>query len=209
MRFLAHFSPFCALDLSNMTKNIAIFASGSGSNAENIIRYFMDHETIRVALVVSTRSNAFVLERSETLGVPFEVFLRDEWASGGANVLAALQRYNIDFVVLAGFLAHIPDAILHTYPDKVINIHPSLLPKYGGKGMYGDHVHEAVVAARETETGITIHYLNERYDEGEVIVQVACPVLPEDTPQDVAAKVHALEYEHYPQVIEEVITGLL
>ena len=205
MRFLAHFSPFCALDLPNMTKNIAIFASGSGSNAENIIRYFKDHDTIRVALVVSNRSSAFVLERSKTLGVPSEVFLRDEWISGGANVLTTLQRYNIDFVVLAGFLAHVPDAILHTYPDRVINIHPSLLPKYGGKGMYGDHVHEAVVAAGETETGITIHYLNERYDEGEVILQVTCPVFPDDNPQDVAAKVHALEYEHYPRVIEEIL----
>mgnify|MGYP003623492586 CR=1 FL=1 len=205
MQFSAHFSRFCALDLSNMTKNIAIFASGSGSNAENIIRYFKNHETIRVALVISNRSNAFVLERSRGLGVPSEVFLRDEWVSGGANVLAALRKYNIDFVVMAGFLAHVPDAILHTYPDKVINIHPSLLPKYGGKGMYGDHVHEAVVAAGEVETGITIHYLNERYDEGEVIRQVTCLVLPGDTPSDVANKVHALEYTHYPCVIEEIL----
>ena len=205
MRFLAHFSPFCAFYLSNMTKNIAIFASGSGSNAENIIRYFKDREAIRVALIVSNRSNAFVLERSRLLGVPSEVFLRDEWTSGGINVLEALRRYKIDFVVLAGFLAHVPDAILHTYPNKVINIHPSLLPKYGGKGMYGNRVHEAVVAARETETGITIHYLNERYDEGEVIFQATCSVLPTDTAHDVAAKVHALEYAHYPRVVEEVL----
>lgn len=203
--FSAHFSRFCALHLSNMTKNIAIFASGSGSNAGNIIRYFKGHEAIRVALVVSNRSNAFVLERSKSLSIPSEVFLRDEWVNGGVNVLATLHRYNIDFVVLAGFLAHVPDAILHTYPGQVINIHPSLLPKYGGKGMYGNHVHEAVVAAGETETGITIHYLNERYDEGEVILQVTCPVLPGDTPDDVAAKIHALEYAYYPQVIEEVL----
>lgn len=188
-----------------MSKNIAIFASGSGSNAENIIRYFKDHETIRVALVVSNRSNAFVLERSKSLSVPSEVFLRDEWVNGGVNVLAVLHRYKIDFIVLAGFLAHVPDIILHTYPDKIINIHPSLLPKYGGKGMYGHHVHEAVVAAGETETGITIHYLNERYDEGEVILQVTCPVLSGDTPQNVANKVHALEYEHYPRMIEEIL----
>ena len=205
MRFLAHFSRFCALYLPIMTKNIAIFASGSGSNAENIIRYFKNHETIRVALIISNRSNAFVLERAKSLGVPCEVFLKDEWTSGGANVLAALRGYKIDFVVLAGFLAHVPNAILHTYPDEVINIHPSLLPKYGGKGMYGDHVHEAVVTAGESETGITIHYLNERYDEGEVILQVTCPVFSDDTPETVAAKVHALEYEYYPRVIEEVL----
>lgn len=204
MRFLAHFSRFCALNLPNMTKNIAIFASGSGSNAENIVRYFMDNETIRVSLIVSNRSNAYALERAKSLGVPSEVFLRDEWASNGSNVLATLQKFNIDFIVLAGFLAHVPDAVLHTYPNKIINIHPSLLPKYGGKGMYGNHVHEAVVAACETETGITIHYLNEHYDEGEVILQVACPVLPEDTAEDVAAKVHALEYAHYPRVIGEI-----
>jgi len=187
-----------------MSKNIAIFASGSGSNAENIVRYFMENETICVRLVISNRSKAFVLERAKTLQVPFEVFLRDEWESGGANVLAALKKYDIDFIVLAGFLARVPDAVLHTYPNKIINIHPSLLPKYGGKGMYGDHVHEAVVAAGETETGITIHYLNERYDEGEVIRQITCPVLPTDTPEDVANKVHALEYEYYPRVIEEI-----
>ena len=188
-----------------MPKNIAIFASGSGSNAENIIRYFKSKETICVCLVVSNKSDAFVLERARALGVPSEVFLRDEWKGDGANVLAALHRYEIDFIVLAGFLAHVPDAILHTYPNKIINIHPSLLPKYGGKGMYGDRVHEAVVAAGETETGITIHYLNEQYDEGEVILQAACPVLPEDTPANVAAKVHALEYEYYPRVIEEMV----
>lgn len=188
-----------------MTRNIAIFASGSGSNAENIIRYFKGNETISVRLIISNRSDAFVLERAKSLDVPFEVFLRDEWRQGGANVLAALRKYNIDFIVLAGFLAHVPNAILHTYPNKVINIHPSLLPKYGGKGMYGDHVHSAVVASGETESGITIHYLNERYDEGEVILQVACPVIPEDTPDDVAAKVHTLEYEYYPRVIKEII----
>jgi len=188
-----------------MIKNIAIFASGSGSNAENIARYFVGNEAIRVSLIVSNRSKAFVLERAKTLQVPSLVFLREEWESGGVNVLAALKKFDIDFIVLAGFLARVPDAILHTYPNKIINIHPSLLPKYGGKGMYGDHVHAAVVAAGETETGITIHYLNERYDEGEVIRQITCPVLPTDTPEDVANKVHALEYEYYPRVIEEII----
>lgn len=208
VRFLAHFSRFCAFNISNMTKNIAILASGSGSNAENIIRYFVEHETVRVSLVISNRSNAFVLERSKKLGVSCEVFLREEWSGDGANVLAALHKYSIDFVVLAGFLAHIPDALLQAYPNRIINIHPSLLPKYGGKGMYGDHVHEAVVAAGEKESGITIHYLNERYDEGEVVLQATCPVTLEDTPHDVAQKVHALEYEHYPRVVEELLLNI-
>jgi phosphoribosylglycinamide formyltransferase-1 len=188
-----------------MTKNIAVFASGSGSNAENIIRYFMDSETISVRLVISNRSKAFVLERAKILQVPSEVFLREEWESGGINVLAALKKYGIDFIVLAGFLVRVPDALLHIYSNRIINIHPSLLPKHGGKGMYGDHVHEAVVAAAEAETGITIHYVNEHYDEGEIIRQITCPVLPADTPEDVANKVHALEYEHYPRVIEEIV----
>jgi phosphoribosylglycinamide formyltransferase-1 len=192
-----------------MTKNIAILASGSGSNAENIIRYFMDSEMIAVRLVISNRSKAFVLERAKTLRVPSEVYLREEWESGGVNVLAVLKKYGIDFIVLAGFLARVPDALLHAYPHRIINIHPSLLPKHGGKGMYGDRVHEAVVAAAETETGITIHYINECYDEGEIIRQVACPVLPADTPEDVANKVHALEYAYYPRVIEEIISASL
>ena len=122
------------------------------------------------------------------------------WVDGTA-VLSLLEDKGIDFIVLAGFLARVPDCILHAYPNKIINIHPSLLPKFGGKGMYGGHVHEAVVAAGETETGITIHYLNEHFDEGEIIVQYKCPVLPQDTAEDVAKKVHALEYEYYPKVI--------
>jgi len=205
MQFFAHFFDLCAFNPAIMTKNIAIFASGSGSNAENIIRYFMKNETISVRLVIANRSNAFVLERAKSLQVPYEVFLKEEWKSDGINVMSTLKKYKIDFIVLAGFLAHVPDTILHTYPHKVINIHPSLLPKYGGKGMYGDRVHEAVVASRDKETGITIHYLNEQYDEGEVIAQMTCAVSPTDTPDDVANKVHALEYEHYPQVIERII----
>lgn len=183
---------------------IAIFASGSGTNAENIIRSFRNSTSAEVVLVVANRSQAYVLQRAKALGVPAEVFLRDEWVGEAANVLAALNRYKVDFIVLAGFLAHVPDTLLHAYPRRIINIHPSLLPKYGGKGMYGDRVHEAVVAARDSESGITIHYLNERYDEGEVICQIRCAVWPTDSPEEVAAKVHALEYEYYPKVIEEI-----
>lgn len=189
-----------------MRKNIAIFASGSGTNAENIIRYFGASEFARVGLVLSNKRDAFVLERVHALGVPCEVFLRPEWENP-ENILSILRRYEIDFIVLAGFLLRVPDPILHAYPHKIINIHPALLPKFGGKGMYGDRVHEAVVAAGEKETGITIHYINEHYDEGDVIFQATCPVLPEDTPADVAKKVHALEYKHFPGVIERLITA--
>ena len=206
MQSFAHFSLFCALNLRVMKKNIAIFASGSGSNTENIIRYFRKSEAIQVSLVLSNRSDAYVLERAHRLGVPCNVFPKEDWMAGD-EILAVLQEYHIDFVVLAGFLVRVPDLLLHAYPNKIINIHPALLPKFGGKGMYGDRVHEAVVAAGEKESGITIHYINERYDEGNIFFQAACPVLPTDSPEDVAKKVHALEYEHFPRVIERVLCG--
>ena len=206
MQSFAHFSLFCALNLRVMKKNIAIFASGSGSNTENIIRYFRKSEAIQVSLVLSNRSDAYVLERAHRLGVPCNVFPKEDWMAGD-EILAVLQEYHIDFVVLAGFLVRVPDLLLHAYPNKIINIHPALLPKFGGKGMYGDRVHEAVVAAGEKESGITIHYINERYDEGNTVFQTACPVLPTDSPEDVAKKVHTLEYEHFPRVIERVLCG--
>ena len=204
MQSLAHFSLFCASKLRVMKKNIAIFASGSGSNAENIIRYFQKNDSVQVSLVLSNKSDAYVLERAHRLGVPCNVFPKEDWIAGD-EILAILQEYRIDFVVLAGFLVRVPDLLLHAYPDKIINIHPALLPKFGGKGMYGDRVHEAVVAAGEKESGITIHYINEHYDEGNAIFQATCPVLPTDSPDDVAKKVHALEYEYFPQVIEQVL----
>ena len=185
-------------------KNIAIFASGSGTNAENIARYFSKSETIKVAVVLSNNRNVGVHGRVNKLGIPSFVFSRDEFAEGSA-VLAKLAEYDTDLIVLAGFMNKISDTLLNAYPGKIINIHPALLPKYGGKGMYGMHVHEAVVAAGEKETGITIHYINEHYDEGNAIFQATCPVLPTDSPDDVAKKVHALEYEHFPQVIEQVL----
>ena len=143
-----------------MGKNIAILASGNGTNAENIIRYFREKATARVALVLTNRPSAYVLQRAASLDVPALCFSKDEWADG-RPVLQALQAHAIDFVVLAGFLARVPDNILHAYPQRMVNIHPSLLPKFGGKGMYGDRVHQAVLAAGETESGITIHYTNE------------------------------------------------
>ena len=177
MQSFAHFSLFCASKLRVMKKNIAIFASGSGTNAENIIRYLQENDFIRVALVLSNRSDAYVLERANRLKVPSRVFFKDDWSSG-EQILLSLREYNIDFIVLAGFLVRVPEILLHAYPNKIINIHPALLPKFGGKGMYGDRVHEAVVAAGEKESGITIHYINERYDEGNTIFQAKCPVLP-------------------------------
>lgn len=185
-------------------KNIAIFASGSGTNAENIARYFSNSETIKVAVVLSNNKNAGVHARMEKLNIPSVSFTREEFIEGTA-VLAKLAEYDTVLIVLAGFMNKISDTLLKAYPNKIINIHPALLPKHGGKGMYGMHVHEAVVAAGEKESGITIHYINENYDEGAVIFQATCPVLPTDTPEEVATKVHALEYVHYPHVIEEVL----
>lgn len=190
-----------------MKKNIAIFASGSGTNAENIIRYFQGNDSVSISLVLSNKRDAYVLERAERLQVPGCVFLKEDWITAD-KVLAILQEYGIDFIVLAGFLIRVPDLLLHAYPNKIINIHPALLPKFGGKGMYGDRVHQAVIAAGEKESGITIHYINEHYDEGDVIFQAACPVLPSDTPDDVAKKVHVLEYTHYPILIDRIVAGL-
>ncbi|MDO4163128.1 MAG: phosphoribosylglycinamide formyltransferase [Bacteroides sp.] len=184
-----------------MAKNIAIFASGSGTNAENIIRYFRVKGGAQVVLVVTNRKDAYVAERARRLQVPCVYQPKEEWAEGN-NVLALLEEKSVDFIVLAGFLARIPDRLLRAYPDRIVNIHPSLLPKFGGKGMYGNRVHEAVLAAGEAESGITIHYINEHYDEGTVIAQYRCPVLPTDTAEELAQRVHSLEYEYYPKEIE-------
>lgn len=186
-------------------KKIAILASGEGTNAERIIRYFSEKRTAEVALVITNKTQAGVLKRTEKLNVPSLIITTREFADGEA--LKALHRYNIDFIVLAGFLLKVPDTILHDYPNKIVNIHPALLPKFGGKGMYGARVHEAVIAAGEKESGITIHYIDAHYDEGNTIFQATCPVLPDDTPDTLAARVHQLEYKYFPQVIEEVIPG--
>ena len=184
--------------------NIAIFASGNGSNAENIIRYFLKSEWIRVALILSNREDAFVHTRAQALGVPSRSFRKVEFEEG-KPVLDALQAYSVDFIVLAGFLLKVSQPILEGYPDRILNIHPALLPKHGGKGMYGDRVHQVVVNAGDTESGITIHYVNEHYDEGTILFQARCKVLPTDSVDDVAQKVHELEYLHFPKVIEEAV----
>ncbi|MDR1678908.1 MAG: phosphoribosylglycinamide formyltransferase [Prevotellaceae bacterium] len=190
-----------------MPTKVAIFASGSGSNAENIINYFAQNETIKICLVLSNRSDAFVLERAKKYQIPSAVLGKKD-IEEGSKLIEMLNFYDIDFIVLAGFLLKIPEYLINMYPNRIVNIHPALLPNYGGKGMYGHFVHEAVVAARETESGISVHFVNSNYDEGDIIFQAKCPVLPFDTPDDVAAKVHELEYIHFPQVIEQVIRTL-
>ncbi|MDO9154155.1 MAG: phosphoribosylglycinamide formyltransferase [Paludibacter sp.] len=186
-----------------MPIRIAIFASGSGSNAENIIKYFSQSDTLFFPLIISNKPDAYVHRRAENLKIPSLTFTREEF-SEGSQVIQSLKLYKIDCIVLAGFLLKIPACVVKAFPDKIINIHPALLPKYGGKGMYGDKVHQAVVDAHDKETGITIHYVNENYDEGNIIFQAKCSVLPTDTPEMVALKVHALEYEYYPKIIEKI-----
>jgi len=185
--------------------NIAVFSSGSGTNAENIIRYFSNNNKVKVAVVLSNNRNAGVHARANNLGVPSFVFSRDEFADT-TPVLEKLAEYNVGFIVLAGFMNKICPKLLKAFPGKIINIHPALLPAYGGKGMFGMHVHEAIVEAKEKESGITIHYINENYDEGAIIFQAKCPVEPADTPEDIARKVHSLEYVYFPKVIESILT---
>lgn len=185
---------------------IAIFVSGSGTNCENIIRYFQHSEDIRVALVVSNRADAFALERAQRLGVPTAIVPKVE-LNHPEVMLSLLQDYRIDFIVLAGFLPIIPDFLIDAFPRRIVNIHPALLPKYGGKGMWGHHVHEAVKAAGETETGITIHYVTPVCDGGEIIAQFITPVTPDDTAESIAEKVHLLEMAHYPAVLETLFTA--
>ena len=185
-------------------KKIAIFASGSGTNAENIVEYFRRETIAEVTVVLSNRPTAGVHERMKRLNVPSLTFSKADFLSG-EPIVETLRNYEIDLIVLAGFMNKISEPLLKVYPNQIINIHPALLPKYGGKGMYGMHVHEAVVAAKEKETGITIHYVNEHYDEGTIIFQASCPVLPKETPEMVAQHVHAIEYTYYPKVIKQLL----
>jgi phosphoribosylglycinamide formyltransferase-1 len=187
-----------------MKKRIVIFASGNGTNTQNVIQYFQHGEIAEVILVLSNKKDAKVLERSKNLNVNTISFTKEELNSE-KGVLQQLKEAQPDLIVLAGFLLKFPDSILKAFPNKVINIHPALLPKYGGKGMYGRFVHEAILANKELETGITIHYVNENYDEGTVIFQKSVAISENDTPEMVAAKVHELEYTYFPKVIERVL----
>lgn len=184
--------------------NIAIFVSGSGSNCENIIRYFETNEQVNIALVISNRADAYALKRAKNLNVPSLVLPKVEF-NNKEKVLKLMADYHIDFVVLAGFLLIIPNWFITAYQYRMINLHPALLPKFGGIGMYGHHVHEAVRNANETETGMTIHWVSNICDGGKIIAQFRTPITPEDTPEDIAAKEHILEMEHFPQVIEMVL----
>jgi phosphoribosylglycinamide formyltransferase-1 len=186
--------------------HIAIFASGSGSNAEVIAKYFNNHRFITVNLIVTNNPNALVLERAARLGIPTKILTKEKFQED-EEVLRLLREYQITHIVLAGFLLLIPRFLIRAYPDKIINIHPSLLPKFGGKGMYGMNVHQAVKNTLEKETGITIHLVNEQFDEGEILFQEKCAVAEHYTPADIAQCVQKLEYAHYPEVIERWIVG--
>jgi phosphoribosylglycinamide formyltransferase 1 len=184
-------------------KRLAILASGSGSNAEKIMDFFQDSKKAEIALVASNKADAFVLERAKRFGVPTFTFSRKEMDAG--KLLEKLQEEKIDWIILAGFLLKIPEELILGFPERMVNIHPALLPKYGGKGMYGMHVHEAVKTSGDQETGITIHLVNAHYDEGKIIFQASTPLSPEDTPEDIAQKVHALEHRFYPEVIASLL----
>lgn len=183
---------------------IAIFASGSGTNAEKILEYFQHNTNTEVSLILSNKENAGVIERAKRWQVPVRIFNRNTFYNTN-EIVDLLQQEQISLVILAGFLWLIPENLVQAFPQKMINIHPALLPGYGGKGMYGNKVHQAVHAANEAETGITIHYVNERYDEGAIIFQASCQLTPEDTPESIAHKVQKLEHEYFPKVIGDLV----
>ncbi|MDA8956039.1 phosphoribosylglycinamide formyltransferase [Flavobacteriales bacterium] len=185
-------------------KRIAIFASGSGSNTQSIIEYFQQKESIEVALIMCNKSNAFVVQRAKKLGVKCFVFNSDTFKNN-LGFLDVLSKYKVSWIILAGFLLKIPEYVIEQYQGKIINIHPALLPKYGGKGMYGANVHEAVLENKELQSGISIHYVNKNYDEGKIIFQASCSISPEDSLEDLSNKIQQLEHLHYPRVIEETI----
>jgi phosphoribosylglycinamide formyltransferase-1 len=181
--------------------NLAILASGSGSNAENIATYFKDHESIQVKEILSNKKEAYVHQRADKLDIPSWTFPKEQFQD--SSFIKRLE--DIDYIILAGFLWLIPKYLIQAFPNRIINIHPALLPKFGGKGMYGHHVHEAVIASGEKESGITIHLVNEEYDKGKVLFQAKCDVEPGDTAGSLAKRIHALEYTHFPKTIESFI----
>ena len=187
--------------------NIAIFVSGSGTNCENLIRYFRDSKLVNCALVVSNKADAYALVRAQNLGVETAIAPKAQ-LNDAEFMMPLLRSHAIDFIVLAGFLPLIPDYLIDAYPRRIVNIHPALLPKYGGKGMWGHHVHEAVKAAGETETGMTVHWVTPVCDAGEIIAQFRVPLSPDDTVDDIAEKEHQLEMAHFPQVVEQIIENL-
>lgn len=191
--------------MGSQTIHIAIFASGSGSNAQKLMEYFKDREDIKIVLLLSNTSKAYALERAKNFGIHTYVFNRNSFYNT-PEVLDELKKRDVKWIVLAGFLWLIPENLLKAYPDHIVNIHPALLPAYGGHGMYGKYVHEAVAKAGDKESGITIHLLNERYDEGEIVFQAKCALEEGDTAEEIARKVQLLEHEHFPQLVEQLIT---
>ena len=187
-------------------KQIAIFASGSGTNAEKFFEYFKDSSEIEISLLLSNKAEAYAITRAKNHGVDSLVFSRNDFYQT-ENVLEFLRNKNIDFIVLAGFLWLIPNSLISNFPDKIINIHPALLPKYGGKGMYGMRVHEEVKKNQEKESGVTIHLVNEVYDDGKIISQHKVEIDPSDSAEDIANKIHELEYAHFPIAVEGYIKG--
>lgn len=183
-------------------KRIAIFASGNGTNAQRIAEYFSNNKEVEISLILTNKSSAGVLSRAENMGIRAEVFNRDEFKEG-QKVDVLLQELNVDLIVLAGFLWLIPNYLIQKYPNRIINIHPALLPKFGGKGMYGMNVHKAVIESGETQSGISIHNVNNKYDEGQIIFQAKFDISKGETPESLADKIHHLEYEHFPLVIEK------
>ena len=198
-----NFSYNCRLSMKTCPR-LAVFASGSGSNAQRLAEYFAGSGIAEVSVIYCNNPDAFVLERARLLGIPAVLIKRDSFYND-ISVLDDLKSREIDWVILAGFLWLVPDYILKAFPKRIINIHPALLPAYGGKGMYGMKVHQAVIAARESESGITIHYVNEKYDEGDIVFQAKCTIEKEDTPEMLASKIHELEFEHFPRLVEKLI----
>ena len=188
-------------------KRIAIFASGSGSNAENIALYFKSNPEVEISIILSNKKDAFVLERAKKLNIPSQTFNRNDFYDTH-TIVDLLNKKQIDLIVLAGFLWLVPNSLIHAYPNAIVNIHPALLPNYGGKGMYGMNVHNAVIANKETESGITIHLVNEKYDDGKTILQTKCEIEENDTPEDLANKIHDLEYEHFPRAVENYLNQI-
>ena len=188
----------------SLKKRIALFASGSGSNAQKIMEYFKKHDEAEVAIILTNNPEAYILQRADNFEIPSHIFSKNEFTKTD-NVVDLLKNLQIDLIILAGFLWLIPQNLLKAFPNKIINIHPALLPKYGGKGMYGDKVHQSVLDGKEEESGITIHFVNECYDEGGIIFQASFPVLQTDMPEDVARKGQVLEHKHFPEVIERTI----
>jgi len=191
--------------LSFKLKKLAIFASGEGTNAQCIIDYFNPRSSARVALIVCNNSNAGIIARAKKTGIPLLLITKKE-LEDKVQFLDTLASYKIDFIALAGFLWLIPSWLTNAFPDKIVNIHPALLPNYGGKGMYGANVHKAVISDKAKESGISIHLVNEKFDEGKIIFQAACKITPGETPESLAEKIHKLEHRHYPVEIEKLLT---